>query len=167
MMLFVMIDDKNVLFAIDTLSERILNLEPVWRQIAKDLMELETQIFATQGAVIGKPWAPLSQKTIRQKQRKGFPLEPLVRTGRLRASLTDESSNEMILDIDNLGLTFGSARLVDRGDWFLAPIHHYGAPKRNIPARALMPENQFLTERFRERWQMLFMNYITEETPFL
>ena len=129
-------------------------------------MELEEQIFATQGSVIGKPWAPLSPKTIRQKQRKGFPLEPLVRTGRLKASLTDESSNEMVLDIDPLGLTFGSARLVDRGDWFLAPIHHFGAPRRNIPARALMPDNQFLAERYRERWQDYFLNYLSEEGRF-
>jgi phage gpG-like protein len=166
MMLVVMIDDENVLFAVDTLSERVQNLEPVWRQIAKDLMELEEQIFATQGSVIGRPWAPLSPKTIRQKQRKGFPLEPLVRTGRLRASLTDESSDEMVLDIDPLGLTFGSARLVDRGDWFLAPIHHFGAPRRNIPARALMPDNQFLAERYREQWQDYFLNYLSEEGRF-
>ena len=166
MMLVVMIDDENVLFAVDTLSERVQNFEPVWRQIAKDLMELEEQIFATQGSVIGRPWAPLSPKTIRQKQRKGFPLEPLVRTGRLKASLTDESSNEMVLDIDPLGLTFGSARLVDRGDWFLAPIHHFGAPRRNIPARALMPDNQFLAERYRERWQDYFLNHLSEEGRF-
>jgi len=166
MMLVVMIDDENVLFAVDTLSERVLNLEPVWRQIAKDLMELEVQIFATQGSVIGRPWAPLSPKTIKQKQRKGFPLEPLVRTGRLRASLTDETSNEMVLDIDNFGLTFGSARLVDRGDWFLAPIHHFGAPRRNIPARALMPDSQQLAERFRDRWQDYFFNYLSEEGRF-
>jgi phage gpG-like protein len=166
MMLVVMIDNENVLFAVDTLSERVQNLEPVWRQIAKDLMELEEQIFATQGSVIGRPWAPLSPKTIRQKQRKGFPLEPLVRTGRLRASLTDESSDEMVLDIDPLGLTFGSARLVDRGDWFLAPIHHFGAPRRNIPARALMPDNQFLAERYREQWQDYFLNYLSEEGRF-
>jgi phage gpG-like protein len=167
MMLVVMIDDENVLFAVDTLSERVQNFEPVWRQIAKDLMELEEQIFATQGSVIGKPWAPLSPKTIRQKQRKGFPLEPLVRTGRLRASLTDETSGEMILDIDPLGLTFGSARPVDRGDWWLAPIHHFGAPRRNIPARALMPDNQFLVGRYRERWQDYFLNYLSEEKKFL
>jgi phage gpG-like protein len=166
MMLVVMIDDENVLFAVDTLSERVQNFEPVWRQIAKDLMELEEQIFATQGSVIGRPWAPLSPKTIRQKQRKGFPLEPLVRTGRLRASLTDESSDEMVLDIDPLGVTFGSARLVDRGDWFLAPIHHFGAPRRNIPARALMPDNQFLAERYRERWQDYFLNHLSEEGRF-
>ena len=165
-MLVVMIDDENVLFAVDTLSERVQNLEPVWRQIAKDLMELEAEIFATQGAAIGQPWAPLSPKTVRQKQRKGFPLDPLVRTGRLRASLTDESSNEMVLDIDNFGLTFGSARLVDRGDWFLAPIHHFGAPRRNIPARALMPDSQKLAERFRDRWQDYFLNYLSEEGRF-
>jgi phage gpG-like protein len=166
MMLVVMIDDDNVLFAVDTLSDRILNLEPVWRQIAKDLMELETQIFASRGAIIGRPWAPLSPKTLQQKQRKGFPLDPLVRTGRLKASLTDETSDEMVLDIDNLGLTFGSARLVDRGDWFLAPIHHLGAPRRNIPARALMPENQFLAERYRDRWQDYFLNHLSEEGRF-
>jgi len=161
------VNDQLVIHFIDSYSERLQNLEPVWRQIAKDLMELEAQIFATQGGIIGKTWAPLSPKTVRQKQRKGFPLEPLVRTGRLRASLTDESSSEMILEIEPLGLTFGSARETDRGDWFLAPIHHFGAPRRNIPARALMPENQFLVQRFRERWQMLFMNYLSEEGPFL
>jgi phage gpG-like protein len=166
MMLVVMIDNENVLFAVDTLSERVQNFEPIWRQIAKDLMELEERIFATQGSVIGKPWAPLSPKTIRQKQRKNLPLEPLVRTGRLKASLTDESSDEMVLDIDPLGLTFGSARLVDRGDWFLAPIHHFGAPRRNIPARAMMPDNQFLAERYRERWQDYFLNYLSEEGRF-
>jgi len=165
-MFVVMIDDENVLFAVDTLSERVLNLEPVWRQIAKDLMELEAQIFVTQGSVIGKPWAPLSPKTIRQKQRKNLPLEPLVRTGRLRASLTDESSSEMALEIEPLGLTFGSARETENRQWFLAPIHHFGAPRRNIPARALMPDSQQLAERFRDRWQDYFFNYLSEEGRF-
>jgi hypothetical protein len=81
--------------------------------------------------------------------------------------LTDETSGEMILDIEPLGLTFGSARPVDRGDWWLAPIHHFGAPRRNIPARALMPDNQFLAGRYRERWQDYFLNYLSEEKKFL
>jgi hypothetical protein len=72
----------------------------------------------------------------------------------------------MILDIEPLGLTFGSARPVDRGDWWLAPIHHFGAPRRNIPARALMPDNQFLAERYRERWQDYFLNHLSEEGTF-
>jgi len=98
------VNDQLVVHFIDSYSHRLQNFEPVWRQIAKDLMELEEQIFATQGSVIGRPWVPLSPKTIRQKQRKGFPLEPLVRTGRLRASLTEEGSGEMILDIEPLSI---------------------------------------------------------------
>ena len=155
--------EKEIAFAIDTLSDKVTDLSPVWQQISKDLMEWEDEIFATEGIAIGHPWAPLSPKTIRQKQRKGFPLKPLIRTGRLKASLTEQSSDDMVLIIEPLALTFGSARLVDRGDWFLAPIHHFGAPSRNIPARALMPDETQIAQRFREKWLTFFEQYLREE----
>jgi hypothetical protein len=47
------VNDQLVVHFIDSYSHRLQNFEPVWRQIAKDLMELEEQIFATQGSVIG------------------------------------------------------------------------------------------------------------------
>jgi hypothetical protein len=36
-----------------------------------------------------------------------------------------------------------------------------------IPARALMPDNQFLVGRYRERWQDYFLNHLSEEKEFL
>jgi len=163
-MLVITIDgDQQVTFAIDTLSEKVADLRPVWEQIARDLMEWEEEIFATRGTAIGRPWAPLSPKTIQQKMRKGFPLDPLVRTGRLKASLTDESSDEMVLITEPTYLVFGSARLVDRGDWFLAPIHHFGAKGGQIPARALMPDQNQIAQRFRDRWLTFFEEYLREE----
>lgn len=154
---------EQISFAIDTLSEKVSDLTPVWRDIAKDLMEWEAEIFESQGAAIGRSWAPLSPKTIRQKQRKGYPLAPLIRTGRLKASLTQEGAEDMILIIEPTSLTFGSARTVERGDWFLAPIHHFGAPSRNIPARALMPDESQIGQRFRDKWLALLEGYLREE----
>ncbi|MCS7187448.1 MAG: phage virion morphogenesis protein [Armatimonadota bacterium] len=155
--------DQQVSFTIDTLSEKVFDLTPVWEKIAKDLIEWESEIFETEGAAIGRKWAPLSPKTIKQKQRKGYPLKPLIRTGRLMASLTQAGHSDMVLIIDNFSLTFGSARLVERGDWFLAPIHHYGAPSRNIPARALMPDESQVSQRFRDKWLSIFEDYLREE----
>lgn len=155
--------EKQLSFAIDTLSEKVSDFRPVWDEIAKDLMEWESEIFETEGAAIGRKWVSLSPKTVKAKQRKGYPLRPLVRTGRLIASLTQEGHSDMILIVDNLSLTFGSARLVERGDWFLAPIHHFGAPSRNIPARALIPNESQIAQRFIDKWLAIFEDYLREE----
>lgn len=55
------------------------------RQIANEERE---RCFDEARSPDGVPWAPLSPATVRQKQRRGYPASPLVRTGALREGET-------------------------------------------------------------------------------
>jgi hypothetical protein len=57
--------------------------EPVRRSL-EELRDEVRAAFDSGGAAVGADWPPLAQRTLRDKLRHGFPLEPLVRTGRLR-----------------------------------------------------------------------------------
>jgi phage gpG-like protein len=62
------------------------NLEPLWDRFEHELSQIETERWDTRGY---GGWAPLAESTVAQKAAHGFPLDPLIRTGELRDSLTD------------------------------------------------------------------------------
>lgn len=77
---------------LDGIIYRGQDLRPVWQYIAEDFHQLEAQQFATEGG-LGRPWPPLSPAYAAWKA-KHFPGAPiLVRTGRLRASLTGKTGD--------------------------------------------------------------------------
>lgn len=73
------------------MRERALDLTPAWDIVANWFAEQERVQFATEGARWGQPWAPLKPATIAEKQRRGYPLSILVRTGELERSLSIRS----------------------------------------------------------------------------
>jgi phage gpG-like protein len=54
--------------------------------VLETMAELQEDWWATAG---GGTWPPLSPRTIEEKERLGFPLDILVRTGRLMAAATE------------------------------------------------------------------------------
>jgi phage gpG-like protein len=76
-------------------------------------------------------WAPLSERTIKNRKRQGFRgTAPLRASGSLWQSLA-------IQDLSSNSVTVGSDR--KSGIWSIAAIHQLGAPRRKIPARPFFP----------------------------
>lgn len=79
-------------------EKQLENFMPLWRQISKSIIKLETLWFSTGG--LGS-WPPLNIET--RKVKQGRP--PLVKTGRLRASLT---TTRVIKEISPGSMTLGT-----------------------------------------------------------
>lgn len=67
---------------------RLQDLTGLWQRFSSTMGKIERERFQTSG--YGE-WSPLAPSTIRQKERHGFPLFPLIRTGELYQSLTEPS----------------------------------------------------------------------------
>jgi len=88
--------------------------------------------FATKGATFGAPWKPLKPSTIKQKIKGGWPRQPLVRTGTLKAGLTKSP-----MDKEYYAITFGVFGTNQKvAKWQQLGTFRRG--KRAIPPRILL-----------------------------
>jgi phage gpG-like protein len=69
-------------------ARRLQDLSGLWARFAPIMSAIERQWFDTAGF---GTWPPLAESTVAEKERLGFPSDPLVRTGNLRDSLVDPS----------------------------------------------------------------------------
>lgn len=67
---------------------RAKDVSPAWDALLTWFSEQNMEQFLTRGARYNSDWPPLAARTVDEKLRKGFPLDPLIRTGRLAVSLT-------------------------------------------------------------------------------
>lgn len=81
--------DTQVERTIDRTLDRTDDATPAWDAIADSLARAERRQFDSEGGYASGGWAPLSPRYAAWKERH-YPGRPiLVRTGRLRASLTE------------------------------------------------------------------------------
>lgn len=80
-------------------------------------------VFASQGAAIGERWKHLSPYTVAQKARRGYPLTPLVGTGRM------QNSFQTIVSTDQ-------AVVYNTAPWF--KYHQSNQPRDRLPRRVMM-----------------------------
>lgn len=108
------------------------NLIPVWPHVGNYIARAEREVFATRGLRLGKAWKPLAPRTLAEKARAGWPRAPLVRTGRLKFSL---SGRPMAIEIYRpKTATFGTD--LDVAVWQDKGTHRHG--RRHIPPRKLI-----------------------------
>ena len=110
--------------ALGAQKERLEDLRPFHTAVTKpELLRAFADIIAAQG----KPsWAALAVATIEEKQKHGYPLDILVRKGRLRKSYTQEGGENRIT-ITRDSLTFES----------LVPYAVYHEQGRGVPQRQI------------------------------
>jgi len=91
-------------------AERADDLSPVFQTIATKMIEHERQVFMTSGASVSRPWKVLEPETIAHKLRSGapFPDKPLMNSLRLFNSLTVRDHPDMILEITDSFMRYGS-----------------------------------------------------------
>lgn len=87
-------------------SEHVEDARPAFRKIAAMLEAAALKRFESEGAFGGEPWAPLAESTLRGKDgSKGI----LVDSGRLRASLTQETAPDAIRVLLPQSMQWGSS----------------------------------------------------------
>ena len=118
------VDDHEVFRALDALLKAGDDLEAPFSAIGEYLVEVHTQRFADQVDPDGQRWAPLSEKYAKRKKRHADLI--LVLNEYLADSFRSQASKDDVL--------VGTDRVY-------AAIHHFGDPKRGIPARPFIGIN--------------------------
>lgn len=110
MRLYAEIDgEKGIDYAIGAIREGISDWREVWPEVERIFYVATLAQFRTIGQRGGTPWAPLSAGYRKWKEKK-YPGQPiLVRTGRLRRSLTAVGNEDTIRDQQPMALTIGSS----------------------------------------------------------
>lgn len=92
-------------------ARRADRLKPAFEVIATRMMDHEEEVFETAGASVNKPWKVLDDNTIAAKRRAGhtFPERPLSATLRLKKSVTVREHEDMVLEITDTFLRFGTS----------------------------------------------------------
>lgn len=121
---------QSVEASFKTFGRLIDNLEPAWEAIGYELLKDFDLQFTSEGGVFGE-WAALADATVRDRERKGYggegPME--VRTGALKAAVTQRGAPGNVFEVDGMIGTFGV-------EMQLAEWQHYGT--RKMPARPLV-----------------------------
>lgn len=140
--------------ALGVLAKRVKDLRPAWQEIIEDFAKSEETLFQRQGNVGGLGrWAPLNPDYAARKRAQGFGSKILVRTGRLKRSLTNPHHGEFISKVRPLSLTMGT-----RVPY--AKYHQRGTSKmpRREPIR--------LAETTKRRWTRIIQRYLLESGQF-
>ena len=117
-------DDRALQALLNRLQRQVDNLEPAMREIAGHLVSSVEDSFAGQAAPDGSDWEPLADRTIRDRLRRGYGAGPILeRSGNLASQILADWDDEVAVAGTNLEY---------------AATHHYGDPRRNIPARPFL-----------------------------
>ena len=117
-------DDKAVRQRLAELLDRGGNLGPPMREIAGHLLDGVNEAFAREASPAGEPWTPLKPATIRDRRRQRYRAGPILeRSGDL--------GSRILADWDNTSAVVGT-------NVVYAATHHFGDPRRGIPARPFL-----------------------------
>ena len=116
--------DKQLSRRLRKVVTGISSFQKPFKQSADHLIGIyKRDVFRTQGSIIDERWARLSPATVAAKARSGFPITPLVATGRMRRSFKSFVTTE-------------SATIGNDARYF--KYHQSNKPRRKIPRRVMM-----------------------------
>jgi phage gpG-like protein len=110
----------------------LLDLEPLWELVKPVAASVEEDQFSSQGQ---GAWSPLAESTLARKEAGGWPMDPLVRTGDLKASLVDPGR----------AADTGPQHMVYGTDVGYAIFHQEGTSR--MPQRQLIPDPYRVEDR--------------------
>lgn len=113
-----------------------LNFNSFYNSVGKVLLNAVILNFELEGAYFqrGTSWMPLSQSTIKERERLGFTPISILRRRAGDAGLLGSIN----YTVSNDGVEIGT-------NLFYAKYLHFGVPGK-MPARAIFPENEFPPE---------------------
>lgn len=128
----------------------LLDLDPLWELVKPVVAETEKQQFETAGH---GEWPALAPVTLEIKERHGWPLDPLVRTGDLKNSLTDPGR----------AADTGPRHMIWSTDVEYARFHQTGT--KHMPMRQPVPDPYPVEERRKvEAAMVTYINQAAHET---
>lgn len=113
-----------------TYGADVSDLSVPFAQIGDDLQADFALNMASEGGLFAGGWAPLLEKTIQERVRKGYGAGPILyRTGELAHSLSGDG-NGAVKEVTPTSVTVGT-------DVFYGKFHQTGT-RRNLPARRII-----------------------------
>lgn len=83
------IGEETILTNIEEMRGRAKEAKPATRKVKDLFIKWNRESFDSDGAFIGKPWAPLTDATVERKKREGIDPRPMHgKSGDLESSLT-------------------------------------------------------------------------------
>lgn len=140
--------DTQVMRGFSRFGEHVKDLSAAFREIAQDFHKGEAQQFQSAGGYGAGGWTPLAPSTIERKQRSGYPLDILVRTGELRESLSGRGKGS-IETIQPLEMHLGTSS-------HSAVFHQRGTSR--MPARPVI----MLPEEQKTRWHKIIHKFLVQ-----
>ncbi|MDP9202284.1 MAG: phage virion morphogenesis protein [Gemmatimonadota bacterium] len=112
------------------LEARMSDMTPAWPAVLSVFRGIMRAAFATEGGSTGAPWPQLAERTVKDRERQGFPgRHPiLARTHTLARALTTEGGASVVVQMPRY-----FAVAVDL-DYF--KFHQSKRPRAKIPRRA-------------------------------
>ena len=156
---------KQLNRGLGVIASAVKDLRPVWEDIYDDLLKRERTLFAQEGNIGSKTremgegagvwgsWTPLNPVYAARKLAQGYGTKILVRTGRLKESLTQRSGADAVFEIGPKALAMGTKVPY-------AGYHQTGT--RRMPAR----EPLRISEVQARHWSRLVHKFLIESGQF-
>lgn len=127
-------------------SQKVKDWSPAFAETAQTMkFVFSTEVFATEGAVIGERWSPLSRAYAFEKSKR-YPGQGLLQaTGKMKNSF-QTSYNGMSATISNSAPYF--------------PYHQSNQPRRKLPRRVMMKLGNSQKEQIVKIFQKHFQSVI-------
>lgn len=134
---------KELRQRLERAKEALQDWDELWDRMTVLMIQVEEELWASEGATASPVWPPLAATTIAKKMRRGLPIAPMVETGRLRDSLTSPFAREVGQGRSTLGtftestFTWGTEVRNERGQTYAeyhqeGPHHNPRLPVRNV-----------------------------------
>lgn len=141
---FEVMGDKQVARGFSRFADDVKDLREPFQEIVKDFREIEKKQFSSEGGYGSGGWGPLASSTIEEKQRGGFPLQIMVRTGDLRDVMTGVKSG------------YEDIKPLEMKIMMLAIGKYHQTGTKRMPARPLVQ----LTEADKTRWTKIIHQHL-------
>jgi phage gpG-like protein len=153
------VDASAALAANKIRLDRLSDMSPVWEYIADDFATKEGTVFKRGGANSSyNKWAPLKQSTIDRKKSSPYKKNAsriLVRSGNLRASLTQRGHSNFIFRSNRRYMEIGTSVKY-------AGIHDAGNPQGGLPQRTLIR----IPDTARKKWNSAILRHLVNTKSF-
>src|SRR5438132_10488716 len=103
------IGEKQVRTSFQRMGFAAANASPAFRSIANLIMEIEAQVFASQGRRGGGSWKRDTVDWLERKMRQRLDPRINIATGALMESVTEPGAEGQVLQITRNRLVFGSS----------------------------------------------------------
>ena len=128
------LDDKLFKAELRAYEKQFQDFTPLLSELGSQTYVLWRNIFKAEGP----GWAPLSDKTLARRRKKGRGAKILRDEGRLFNSLISQFGEGAVYKLEKRTLTAGT-------NLPYAAVHQYGSKEKNIPRRPILPSEKQLS----------------------